>query len=105
MARGVTTLSHFKIMGIFCDAQGQLTPQSLFGFGRVLNSFVIVWLSSLIAMMKNIRSYTAQKNLRNTILFSIYRSVNHPKFNPNFKATHNDSECLLLLHHMKITLK
>ena len=36
---------------------------------------------------------TAQKNQMNTILFSIYRSVNHQKFNPRFKATHNDSEC------------
>ena len=49
--------------------------------------------------------YTAQKNYRNTILFSIYRCVNHTKFNPHLKETHNDSECLLLLHHLKITSK
>ena len=33
-ARVVTTFSHFKSMAIFPDAHGQLTPQSLFGFGR-----------------------------------------------------------------------
>ena len=31
--------SHYKSMGIFPDAQGQLTPQSLVRSGRILNSF------------------------------------------------------------------
>ena len=31
--------SHYKIMGIFPDAQGQLTPQSLVRSGRISNSF------------------------------------------------------------------
>ena len=30
--------SHYKSMGIFPDAQGQLTPQSLVRSGRILNS-------------------------------------------------------------------
>ena len=30
--------SHYKSMGIFPDAQGQLTPQSLVRSGRMLNS-------------------------------------------------------------------
>ena len=30
--------SHYKSMGIFPDAQGQLTPQSLVLSGRILNS-------------------------------------------------------------------
>ena len=30
--------SHYKSMGIFPDAQGQLTPQSLARSGRILNS-------------------------------------------------------------------
>ena len=30
--------SHYKSMGIFPDAQGQLTPQSLVRFGRISNS-------------------------------------------------------------------
>ena len=29
---------HYKSMGIFPDAQGQLTPQSLVRYGRILNS-------------------------------------------------------------------
>ena len=31
--------SHYKSMGIFPDAQGQLTPQSLVRSGRISNSF------------------------------------------------------------------
>ena len=30
-------VSHYKFMGIFPDAQGQLTPQSLVRSGRTLN--------------------------------------------------------------------
>ena len=30
--------SHYKSMGIFPDAQGQLTPQSLVRYGRISNS-------------------------------------------------------------------
>ena len=34
-------------MGIFPDAQGQLTPQSLVRSGRILNSSEMLWMSSL----------------------------------------------------------
>ena len=34
--------SHYKYMGIFSDAQGKLTPQSLVRSGRISNSFEIV---------------------------------------------------------------
>ena len=40
-------------MGIFPDAPGQLTPQSVVGSIRNFNSFVILWLSFLPARMKN----------------------------------------------------
>ena len=43
-------------MGIFPDAQGQLTPQSLVQSGRISNSSEILWMSSLPASMKKIRS-------------------------------------------------
>ena len=43
-------------MGIFPDAQGQLTPQSLVRSGRISNSFEILWMFSLPASMKKIRS-------------------------------------------------
>ena len=33
------SFSHYKSMGIFPDAQGQLTPQSLVRSGRISNSF------------------------------------------------------------------
>ena len=48
--------SHYKSMGIFPDAQGQLTPQSMVGSGRISNSSETSWLSSLPAKMKKIQS-------------------------------------------------
>ena len=47
--------SHFKSMGIFPDAQGQLTPQSLVRSGRISNSFEMLWMFSLPASMMKIR--------------------------------------------------
>ena len=43
-------------MGIFFDAQGQLTPQSMVKSSRNSNESEILWLSSLPARMKKIRS-------------------------------------------------
>ena len=48
--------SHYKSMGIFPDAQGQLTPQSLVRSGRISNSSEMLWMSLLPASMKKIRS-------------------------------------------------
>ena len=48
--------SHYKSMGIFPDAQGQLTPQSLVESGLISNLSEILWLSSLPASVKKIRS-------------------------------------------------
>ena len=48
--------SHYKSMGIFPDAQGQLTPQSLVQSGRISNSSEMLWMFSLLASMKKIRS-------------------------------------------------
>ena len=48
--------SHYKSMGIFQDAQGQLTPQSLVESGPNSNLSEILWLPSLPASMKKIRS-------------------------------------------------
>ena len=42
--------SHYKSMGIFPDAQGQLTPQSLVRSGRISNSSEMLLMSSLPAM-------------------------------------------------------
>ena len=48
--------SHYKSMGIFPGAQGQLTPQSLVRSGRISNLSVILWMFSLPARMKKIQS-------------------------------------------------
>ena len=48
--------SHYKSMGIFPDAQGHLTPQSLVRSGRISNSSAMLWMFSLPASMKKIRS-------------------------------------------------
>ena len=55
-ARVFTKFSHYKFMGIFPDAQGQLTPQSLVRSGRISNSSEMLWMFSLPASMKKIRS-------------------------------------------------
>ena len=51
-ARVFTRFSHYKSMGVFPDAQGQLTPQSLVRSGRILNLSKMLWMSSLPASMK-----------------------------------------------------
>ena len=48
--------SHYKSMGIFPDAQGQLTPQSLVRSGRISNLSEMLVMFSLPASMKKIRS-------------------------------------------------
>ena len=48
--------SHYSSMGIFPDAQGELTPKSLVESGPNLNLSEILWLFSLPASMKEIRS-------------------------------------------------
>ena len=46
--------SHYKSMGIFPDAEGQLTPQSFVRSGRISNSSEMLWILSLPASMKKI---------------------------------------------------
>ena len=48
--------SHYKSIGIFTDGQGQLTPQSLVRSSRSSNSSEMLWIFSLPASMKKIRS-------------------------------------------------
>ena len=47
---------HYKSMGIFPVAQGQLTRQSLVRSGRISNSSEMLWMFSLPASMNKIRS-------------------------------------------------
>ena len=60
--------SHYKSIGIFPDAQGQLTPQSLVRSGRISNSSEMLWMSSLPASMKKIRS----KNIGARVFTTLY---------------------------------
>ena len=46
--------SHYKFMGIFSHAQGQLTPQSLVRSSRISNWSEMLWMFSLYATMKKI---------------------------------------------------
>ena len=48
--------SHYKSMGNFPDAQGQLTHNSLVGSFRILNPFEILWLFLLPARKKKNKS-------------------------------------------------
>ena len=48
--------SYYKSMGIFPDAQGQLTHKSLVGFCRISNPSEILWLSLLPARIKKNKS-------------------------------------------------
>ena len=52
---------HYKSMGIFSDAQGQLTLLSVVGSGRISNSCKLLCMSSLPASTKRIRSKTVEK--------------------------------------------
>ena len=92
--------SHSKSMGIFPDAQGQLTPQSLVRSGRISNSSEIVWMSLLPASMKKIRSQ--MKALEWTQHFPHYNSMvameTSGRIWPNF-------ELIQALIHVLITCK
>ena len=86
--------SHYKSMEIFPDAQEQLTPQSIVRSGRISNSFEMLWLSSLPANMKKIRSkmkglecysytliFQAPKgSLHNNLLWDFAEIRTHPSF-------------------------
>ena len=85
--------SHYKSMGIFSDAQGQLTRQSLVRSD-------ILWMSSLPASMKKIRS--KMKALEWTQHFPHYNSMvameTSGRIWPNF-------ELIQALIHVLITCK
>ena len=52
---------HYKSMGIFSDAKGQLTPQSVVETRQISNSSKLSCMSLLPAIMKRIGSKTADK--------------------------------------------
>ena len=50
--RVVTAFFHYKSLGIFPDAQGQITVKSLVGSCGISNPFEVLWLSLLPARIK-----------------------------------------------------
>ena len=70
--------SHYKSMGIFPDAQGQLTLQSTVRSGQISNSSKTLWLSSLPAKLKKIRSKieALECSQHNTSIFRRARADN-----------------------------
>ena len=71
----VTTFFHYKSMGIFPDAQGQLTHKSLVQSCRIskFNPFEILWLSSLPARIK--KNQSKMKELEWSQDFSHYNPM------------------------------
>ena len=59
-----TPFFHYKSMGNFLDAQGQLTPKSVVWSGRNSNSSVIFRISLLPASLKRIGSKATEKRWR-----------------------------------------
>ena len=74
-------------MGIYSDAQGQLTPHSVVGSGLIWNSSELSCMSSLPASMEKDRIKTAEKN-GNTVFSIITLAVameTSSQIWPNFK--------------------
>ena len=65
--------SHYKSMGIFPDAQGQLTHKSLVQSCRISNPFEILWLSSLPARIK--KNQSKMKELEWSQVFPHYNPM------------------------------
>ena len=63
--------SHYKPMGIFSDAQGQLTAQPVVQSGRNSNSSELSCMSSLAVSMTRIGWKTAEKKWRHHFLIII----------------------------------
>ena len=68
-----TPFSHYKSMGKFSDAQGQLTPLSVVQSGRNSYSSEILCMSSSPASIKRIGSKTTEKRWRHH--FPHYKSM------------------------------
>ena len=98
-----TPFSHYKSMGNFLDAQGQLTPWSVVRSGRNSNLCDISCRSSLPASIKMIGSKATEKKWRHH--FSYYKSMGafcchgHQSFDPiSFKTLSSLSPPPVMLH-------
>ena len=81
-----TPFSHYKFMGNFLDAQGQLTPLSVVRSGPNSNSFEILCMSSLPASIKRIGSKATEKRWRHHFphykLMGAFCCHGHQSFDP-----------------------
>ena len=70
--------SHCKSMGIFPNAQGQLTHKSLVGYCPISNPSEILWVSLLPARMKKIKSKmkALEWSQHYSLIFTRSRSAN-----------------------------
>ena len=92
-ARVLTRFPHYKSMGIFLDAQGQLTPQSLVESGRNSNSSRILWFSLLEE--DPIKNEGARVLTRLYDVFSDAQGQLTPKTAAEFCPNSNSSKLLL----------
>ena len=77
--------SHYKSMGIFSDAQGQVTHKSLIQSCPISNPYVILWVSLLPARMKKILSKmkALEWSQQFSLLFTCSRAANSEVSNGN----------------------
>ena len=75
--------SNYKTIGIFPDAQGQLTPQSVVGSGRISNSNKEI--QSIVEALDRPQHYTQIfQALKGSLLGSQWRDVNEIQRHPSF---------------------
>ena len=83
--------SHYKSMGIFPDAQGQLTPQSLVETGLNSNLSEILWLFSLPVSMKKIgskmKALVCSQHFPHNNPMGAIRCHGHQSFDPIWSKT------------------
>ena len=97
--------SHYKSTGIFQNAQGQITPQSLVKSGPNSNLSEILWLSSLTASIKKIRSkmkaLACSQHFPHYNLMGAFRCHGHKSSDPIWSKT----LCILYLYPMMLQIK
>ena len=92
---------HYKSMRVFSNAQGQPTLQSLVKSGPNSNSSEMLWLSSLPARMKQIRS-TVSGGIRPKFeLIQVFMVVLVTCKNEEIRSKMKELECLQHFSHYK----
>ena len=87
---------HYKSMGIFQDAQGRLTPQTLVRSGRISNSSGMLWMFSLPASMQKIRSKMKALEWTHFPRYNPMGAIRCPKPNAAFPHPNDGSDKISL---------